>query len=254
MKAKASLLILGAFILVLYFLSGEESDRNPSQNSPEHDQPPLLESRDNFSDSQDPSAGPPPVAKGVTVSSPSPGQEQILTEQVRAPAPKLITIESAAEGAWPTADYANHMFKLTELSENRPPPKPGDATVFRGFFWKSGSENSVFLMEMRFVRDKWIVSTGESQDQLRPWPPRDVIPFHDRPDEWTVYLDSNEGLFLKHFPKVSIPELNSEFEVLSGWLMTRNPPTATHVALIGTHDIWPPEALTIRLFPTRPKH
>lgn len=174
-----------------------------------------------------------------------------VAERTLKPIP-AISFESAAEQSWSVFDHAHEMFELTELSDNRPPPGSENAKIFRGFFWKSGSQDKLKHIEMRFERDKWVVSTGDSLNEMETWAPRDVVPFRDRPDEWTMYLDKNEGLFLKHFPKVNISELNGDYEVLSGLIMTKSPSTATHVALIGLPDAWPSEAVTIRLFPTRP--
>lgn len=172
----------------------------------------------------------------------SPKEEATLTDDP-------ITVQTARRMAWdsmPTEPKAmSEFFALKQLSANRPPPSENEAKYFRGL--RDLSDSRAKYIEMRFESDKWIVSDGTDQDQLMPWPSRDVIPFKDQIDVWSLYYGDSMRLLLRHFSKVNVPEMNGDFEVLSGWIFNHD--RIWRVVMIATDKGWPSETLFHELKP-----
>lgn len=167
------------------------------------------------------------------------------------PVPQLgdvLSHETARKAAWLSMPHGwKDIHELDPDSEFIAPSSENQRKRFRGFV----GGDRILYAELRVESGKWIFAEGNDAGSLIPRPPREVYPYHGQSDVWTLYYADSQRLFLKHFAKVKIPELNGEFELLSGWLLDE-----THiwfVGMIATDAGWPPKELFSRLIPEKPQ-
>ena len=126
---------------------------------------------------------------------------------------------------------------------NHPPPDMKAAKRFRGYLENSAGTR---FIEIVFNGDKLLISDGVNAESLSPWPPRDAVMYFDQPEIWTFYFPEGKRFFLRHLSKVRIPALDTDLEVLAGWLVDRF--NTQRVALVAEQG-WLPEAEISQLWP-----